>query len=296
MSRDTTPASNRRQSMLEDRIVARFADMTQKQQAIARAILEEDIDVAWTTAHAIGTRVGADATTVVRFAKLLGYRGWVQLRDTVRDEVPRRLTAIEKLADLDGSATLETMIGDVIDRDVRNIQETAMMTSGAVIRQAVDLITAAHAVVVVGLGMEKWLAENLSMQLARTGLSTRSITQANVTGALELASVGEGDVVVALAIRRYIRQTDDVMRSAKEAGATCVAITDSKLAPVAQRADIALVGVDASSVLPHSMTGLLSLTNAIATGVTLSRTEGARSYVSRLDELLHDWDVFDPKL
>jgi DNA-binding MurR/RpiR family transcriptional regulator len=214
----------------------------------------------------------------------------------VREEVPRRLTAIEKLADVDGSATLETMIGDVIDRDVRNIQETAMMTSGAIISQAVDVIARAHAVVVVGLGMEKWLAENLSMQLARTGLPTRSITQANVTGALELASVGEDDVVVALAIRRYIRETDDVMRSAKEAGATCVAITDSKLAPVAQTADIALVGIDGSVVLPHSMTGLLSLTNAIATGVTLSRTEGARSYVSRLDELLHAWDVFDPTL
>jgi DNA-binding MurR/RpiR family transcriptional regulator len=278
---------------LEDRILERFTEMTRKQQGIARVILEEDIDVAWTSAAAIGARVGADATTVVRFAQLLGYGGWVQLRNAVREELPRRLTASEKLADVNESAPLEKAVLEVMDRDVRNVQETIIVTSPAIISQAVEALAAAHAVFVVALGMEIWLADNLAMQLARTGLPVRSVTQAHVGGALELTSLEDGDVVVGLAIRRYTRDTNRMLRSAKDAGATCITITDSKLAPIVGNADIALVGIDASPVLPHSMTGLLSIINAVATGVTLLRAEEARSYVANLDALLHAWDVFD---
>lgn len=280
---------------LEERIVGKFGEMTARQQEIARVILQDRLSAAWASADALGQRVGVDATTVVRFAQFLGYQGWVELREAVRHEVPRLLTAVEKLsneASMHGSH--QTVLRDVVARDMRNVQETAIINSPETIDRVIQLIAGAARVFVVGGGMESWLGDNLAMQLQRAGLDIRRVPEGKVSAALALADAREGDVVLGLALHRYITDAARMLASARNSQAHTVAITDSKLAPAAQMAEIVLVATDDSPILPHSMTGVLSLINVVVTGVTIARSRVARRYVSRVDSLFRDWDLLKP--
>lgn len=277
----------------EERIVAEFPRMTRKQQAIARVLLEEHVDAAFSSAESLGRRADVDAATVVRFAQMIGFAGWVELRQAIRDDVPRLLTAAQKVSGAIGATSgSDDVMSEIVSHDIRNIREMAILNTPETLDRAVQAVIAARTVHIAGLGLESELANILALQLLRIGIPVRRVSLSLAASALDLASAGDADVIIALAVRRYPRDTVRMFEEACRLGARGIAMTDSKVSPLAHKADIVLMATDSAPRLSHSMTGMLSLVNVLVTGVTLAMPERSVRRLSQLDEMFDHMGAF----
>lgn len=271
---------------LDERLLAVLDGLTTKQQRLARVLLDDKVAVAFASAEELGRRAGVDAATVVRFSRRLGYEGFSDLRQAVRSEVPQFLTALDKVRrSLEAHDESEDVVASVFGSDVSNIEQTARLNDASAVDAAIAAIAGAERVFVLGFGVEAPVADLLVHHLMHVGVAAHRSPDSINDAAIDIASVAPRDVVVTVAVWRYLRSTCLLTQAARETGATTIALTDSPASPVAQHADVVLVAATDSPELSHSMTGLVSLANLLATGAALVRPDRTVERLARVDEL-----------
>ncbi len=277
------------QSDLEERIALNFDDLSPKQQALARLILDNRYFASFASAADIGEKAEASAATVVRLCQALGYQGLPDLQDAIRQDLPSYLTAVEKL---ERRLTVPSTNGDLAQRtfalDVQNLQRTANTVAVSSFGQVVDILSNARKIVVVAAGVAAAPAMFLTYSLQVIGLHARTVSEGDVVLAVNLAHISEQDVVVGVGVWRYVLSTVEALATAKAKDAHTVAITDSIVSPLARQADYAFeVGTEG---VAHSlsMTAMMSLINALISEVSLRNPERTRQALQRVDRQFTD--------
>ena len=104
--------------------------------------------------------------------------------------------------------------------------------------------------------------------------------------ARELAGIGPGSVVVVMDTRRYERWVIEAAAQAQGAGASVVAVTDTPLSPLVAGSDAHLLVRVVGAGPFDSLTGALSVVNALAAGVAARAHRGAGRRLRRAEEAL----------
>jgi DNA-binding MurR/RpiR family transcriptional regulator len=105
---------------------------------------------------------------------------------------------------------------------------------------AVDVLASARTVHLVGLRSTFGLVQHFAFYLGWIGRRA-SVLQPGIGDLPEqLMAVSSQDACVAFSFRRYTRDTVDIFKSARAAGARTIALTDSELSPLTEHADLAI--------------------------------------------------------
>ncbi len=277
------------QSDLEERIALNFDDLSPKQQALARLILDNRYFASFASAAEIGEKAEASAATVVRLCQALGYQGLPDLQDAIRQDLPSYLTAVERL---ERRLTVPSTNGDLAQRtfalDVQNLQRTANTVAASSFGEVVDLLSNARKIVVVAAGVAAAPANFLAYSLQVIGLHARTVSDGDVALSVNMAHLTQQDVVVGVSVWRYVVSTVEALSSAKAAGARTVAITDSIVSPLARQADYAFEVATEGVAHSLSMTAMMSLINALIAEVSLRDPERTRQALQRVDKQFMD--------
>jgi DNA-binding MurR/RpiR family transcriptional regulator len=269
-----------------ERIVDDGSALTPAERRVGQVILDDPEVVAFGTVADLAGRAGTSGATVVRFAERIGYRGFVGLQAAVQDEMARRLRpATERIRRPSPSPT--DIAARTLAVELENLQATLGRVDRDAFDRAVALLAARRASVWVlsgqaSLGVATMMAGELAM--LRPGVELVTGPPVAVAGAL--AHVGPDDVVVAIDLPRYDRWLVDAVRRVRSTGAKVVAVTDSRLSPLAEGAAAALA-VAAEGAGPFdSHVGVLGLANALVNGVA---TRLRASATRRLDRVEAAW-------
>src|SRR5207302_10735431 len=87
------------------RIRAHLEELSPNDRLIAQRVLDHPSQAPFETAESLADKAGVSKAAVVRFAVRVGYDGFAQLHDALRDEATARLSAPQE----------ESEAGDVID-------------------------------------------------------------------------------------------------------------------------------------------------------------------------------------
>ena len=112
-----------------------------------------------------------------------------------------------------------------------------------------------------------------------------------VAAAAEIAALDSSDVAVGISFWRYVKATVQEFGQAKAAGATTIAITDSKSSPLAQVADLALIAATSSAELTLSLVAPMSIVNALITAIALERPEQTLERLAQVDHVYKAADI-----
>jgi DNA-binding MurR/RpiR family transcriptional regulator len=276
---------------LEARISGVLPNLTAKQRRLARYMLDNEIDLAFASADDVGRQAGVDAATVVRFSRMLGYDGFADLRDSVRRSVPQFLTAVERVTQWLTRGQSDDVLQAVFAQDVSNLEKTARMNSSETIAQAVDLLGSAPHVICIGHGISGFIADHMAHQLALVGVPMQRPSRSIVDGAIDLSLLSENDVVVVISVWRYLMDTLLLAEGALDRGASIIALTDSRAAPIAAHADVTLTAATETPELSHSVVGLITLTNVLVTGLAVANPERTLACLQRVDEFYQQFAV-----
>jgi DNA-binding MurR/RpiR family transcriptional regulator len=271
-------------SDIQDLIASSFDNLSPKQQALARLIVDNRYFASFASAAEIGEKVDASAATVVRFCQALGFDGLPALQEAIRQELPSYLTAVERL---ERRLTVPAVEDGVAQRtfatDTQNLQRTANSINSENFDAVVEALHSAREIVVVAAGVAASPALFLAYSLQVMGLRARSVLDGDVALSVNMAHITAEDVVIGISVWRYIRSTVDALTEARGKGACTIAITDSIVSPLARQADFAFEVATEGVAHSLSITAMISLLNALIAGVSLHDPERTRRALRRVD-------------
>lgn len=191
----------------------------------------------------LAERCGTSASTVTRLAQQLGFAGYPALRVAVAasasvagawdERVRREFTADTELSEVArGLAAAQA----------RAVRETLAALDLSALDAAAAAVAGAGRVDVFGVSGSAIMAAELRMRLH--GIGVPAWVSADVHEGLTAAALqSAGDVTVGVSHRGTTRETLDVLRRARDAGAITVAITGYPGSPVGEVADHVLTTV-----------------------------------------------------
>jgi DNA-binding MurR/RpiR family transcriptional regulator len=266
---------------VRDRIIDVITELPPAERRVAEVVVDDPKAVAFGTVAEVATRAGSSGPTVVRLAHRIGFAGFVELQDAIRTEFGERLRpAVERIRE----RPVHDAVGRTLSASLDNVHATLDAVDPEAFRLAVELLAARNRQVAVlsgeaTFGIAHAFAADLT--LVRAGVELVSGSEVRVDRSLAL--LDPGDVVVAMDLRRYERWVVAAARAAADAGARLVAVTDSALSPLAERAD-AVFTVEASSPGPFdSHVGTLALANALVAGVAARLRRSATDRLDRIE-------------
>lgn len=257
---------------LRQRIRDRFPTLSPHLQRIARASLEETNAFALNTTPVIAAELGIQPSTLIRFAKELGYSGFSDLQRvfrqrliegqvTVRDEV---LARDEAAAPPDTRATFEACLKahtEAIERLARECDTEAL-------NRAIQIMRQARHIYVAGLRRSRPIADYFHYGMIRGEKACSMLDFSGGMAGPQIATMRSDDVLFAIAFPPYSQPVVDVVLDAHVSGRRIVAMTDSAESPLATYAEVALLlGADTATRL-QPISGAVALVQTIVMAIT----------------------------
>jgi DNA-binding MurR/RpiR family transcriptional regulator len=247
----------------------RYDDMSKSYQRIALYLTQNPNDVAVLSVNAIGTKCGIHASSFVRYAQSLGYKGFKELQavfqrrlSTAAPGFDARVRALE--AELGGAREGELgFLADLVTRDVASLQDLLANMDAAQLAEAARLMEAADTIYLVGQLRSAPVVELLRYVLTMLGKRT-VLLDAGGGLATHMARVARPtDMLFVVSFRFYATEVVNVAEETAGRGVPIVAITDSTLSPYAKTAKIMFAVPEHEYTFSRSLAAPMCLAQAL---------------------------------
>ncbi len=275
------------------RIQEGMSGYSKGQKFIANFILQSYDKAAFMTASKLGKTVNVSESTVVRFAAELGYSGYPSMQKALQERVRSKLTTVQRIEVSRARMGDQDVLTTVMQSDIEKIRLTLEEIDREGFNQAVEDITAARRVYILGVRSSAILSNFLSYYFTFLFDNIVHVDTTSMSEVFEqVMRIGPGDVLIGLSFPRYSRRTVQAMQYAKEQGARVIALTDSQASPLAAIADVALFAKSEMASFVDSLVAPLSLVNALIVAVSRKNEGELPGTFSRLESIWEENGVY----
>lgn len=269
MTHETRPPAT--EEALIKAIAHDFEMLSRQLKAIARHVEQHRSQLGIQSIQEVATLCEVQPSAVVRFAKHFGFTGFTALQKLFRDGLAQQISpsrnyqsrirqAIESGArDLSSAEIAHALIGGGIagmEELQRSLQEPAFEDS-------VNLLAQADSIWLMASRRSFAVSTYLAYALQHTDKRIHHITSSGSMQEGQLRGMRPQDVLIAVSFAPYAEETESIVRQAHVRGARIIAITDSRLSPLARFATCSLL------VQETSVFGFRALTNSMAVAQSL---------------------------
>ncbi len=252
-------------------IHARHDDMSKSYQGIAVYLTQNPNDVAIRSVNSIAETCGIHASSFVRFAQSLGYKGFKELQEvfqrrlsTAAPGFEARIKALE--SELIGGGKAEgniSFLRELVLRDIISLQELLADISSEAMGKAVTLMDKADTIYLVGQLRSAPVVELLRYVLTMLGKRTVLLDASGGLTTHMARVMTPRDLLIAVSFRFYARETVDVAENASAHGIPILAITDSTLSPLAKSARVLFTVPEHEYTFSRSLAAPMCLAQAL---------------------------------
>lgn len=251
------------------------------ERKIADILLEIQGEMASYSATELAARAGVSKATATRLVRRLGFDDYLQMRQQAREakRVGSPLAALPGLIGRGGN------LGVHLEHDVACLVQTLEGLSADLVRRAVDILTAAERVWVVGFRNSHVLAFYGRELLVQVKPDVRLLPTPGQTIAEELSALTDGDAILMLGFQRRPPIIAKILCAAAEASAPVVLLADHSLGSIDKLAQVTLRCISRGSSLFDSYVAPISLLNYLCAGVATALGEAAQARLRRTEQL-----------
>lgn len=226
-----------------DIIQSFYPSLSKGEKKIADYVMAEKDQVIYQTLQEISRSVGVGEATIVRFCHKIGFEGFHDFKLTVAKELP--------------TATIEKDM-DYIEYIAVNLQgaitSTKQIMEQETVEKAVDLICSSRRVFLYGIGTSAHATLDMQSRLLRYG-KTVSVVADSHFQAMTSSVLGEEDLVIAFSLSGYTEDIVDALSIAKSNGTKVITITNHRLSPAAELADVVILSAGKESPIDGGSLG-----------------------------------------
>ena len=266
------------------------------QRLIASYILEHYDKAAYLTASKMGAIVGVSESTVVRFAIELGYDGYPDFQHSLREIIRNRLTSFQRIEVTNNLIGEGNVLDKVLMSDAEKIRRTMEEIDHASFEAAIDRIVTANHIYIIGVRSSSSLAGFLNYNFRMIFDNVKFVQTTSGSEMFEqIMRIREGDVMIAISFPRYSKRIINAVEYARSKKADVVALTDSKISPIASYADQLLIAQSDMASFVDSLVAPLSIINAMIVAVSRKKQDELTERLRTLEEVWDRYDVYDKK-
>lgn len=260
-----------------------YSAMTAAEQRIADYLLKNPHESITFSVSTLARKTDTSEATVVRFAKTLGFTGFLELKSELLKRASHTLASTPRydkiLADAD-----KTVVCAVADLEVSNLSETIQRLDVQAFQDCVSLLKKAHLVYTLGSGMSSFVAKMAAYQLTLLGKRSVALQDSPATFEDQLAlAKPRADVLWIFSYPPYSPSVLNLAKHAQSLGVATLAITDRSQSPIAAHVHPSLCAAN-NNVLPtNSMGAALVLVTALLSQLAKDRLKSSRESSEQLD-------------
>src|SRR5262245_24784504 len=222
-------------------IRALLPDLAPVEQRVAQPVVKDPFGTAMQSISELARSCDTSGTTVVRFCRALGLRGYPELRIALAASAANaRANAVaEPSHDIlpgDEPATIARKIGHA---DARAVTDTVSNLDIGTLVDVVEVLADARRIDIYGVGASGYVALDLQQKLQRIGKPAFAWPDPHMA-ITSAALLGPADAAVALSHTGTTVDTIDALREAASDGAATVAITNFPRSPITMPARFVL--------------------------------------------------------
>jgi DNA-binding MurR/RpiR family transcriptional regulator len=255
------------------------------ERKIADILLEIQREFAAYSATELAARAGVSKATATRLVRRLGFDDYQQMRQWARESAQggSPLAVLPRLA---GRGSL----GAHLDHDVACLTHTLEGISADLARRAIEILTRADRIWVMGFRNSHALALYARELLVQIKPDVRLLPAPGQTVAEELSALAASDAVLMLGFRRRPPILAKVLRTAAAIDAPVVLVADPSVGALDKFARVTLRCLSGGSSLFDSYVAPISLLNYLCAGVAAALGEAAQARLRRTEQLHEELD------
>jgi DNA-binding MurR/RpiR family transcriptional regulator len=263
-------------TLLALRIQEKFDELTRSEQKLAAVLLDHSDDILMFSAKELSLASGVSTATAVRLFRSLGYRDFNEVRLQARQErnlsAPTTALAIPVEPLPSGRATAAIHL----QQEVANLTRTFSALDADHLRQASESLASARRVWIAGLGADAAVARLAWSLFSQARPGVQVLPEDAQSWPSELASMGPGDVLLAIASRPWLNSFHPVLEFCQTARVRLIVTCDpTSQARVERHGGLPLVCHAAQVPHTRSYTSVISMIALLHLAVLERLGEGA---------------------
>ena len=235
----------------EERIHSIRAELSPSHERLAAFLLDSYAHAALLSATELAHQLDVDTGTVVRFSQRLGYRGYPELHDELRQKLRGELL-VEQLDPPDSASAAAASAFELVRQALHLSQRTFPTQDATALLDALDQ---AARIFVLSEGLAKAPAHQFVSWLTAAGYAVQMVAPSSEDLAHFLTGARSADMLLVIEVRSISALTLLAMQEAQRAHLTCGVIVAAASTPIAREADLVLAAYD----MPQPETGLISV-------------------------------------
>ena len=271
-----------------------FDQFTSTQKRFIRYLIDNKYEAPFLSAYEIARHINADSSTLVRFAKSIGYKGYPELQKDLGQLVINEMRysgQLEKAKHYKKSKE-KSIIRVSLNQSYENIIKMLETVNEENIAKFAEMISNARKKVIVANRSSYSIGHFLYFELKKIIPDVVFLCDYDHGYYDIFEDLDERDVVIAICVPRYTNITVDFSQYAAEQGIKVISVTDSRISPLFSISSICILAYNTQSATFHnSNVTLMALVDAIIAHVFDQNREVAIRRLEREEKILNDKKV-----
>lgn len=223
-------------------ITSLLESFTKSERKVAEAVLKDPQQIIYASITDFAENVGVGDTTIIRFCRKLGFKGYQGFKMALAQEVSVTQNKHDVVLneDIEDSDTVDTVIQKLYNNQNQALQETMSLLSSKEVVKAVDLLMESKQIHFYGVGSSGVTALDAKYKFIRIGLPVDCFMDGHIM-AMDATLLTSKDTVVGISYSGSTKDTIHALELAKKAGAHTICITHHARSPITKYADVILL-------------------------------------------------------
>lgn len=215
-----------------------YSSLTKAEKKVADAVLNSPDDALMATVTDLAERAGVGETSVIRFCRKLGFRGYHEFKLSIaQDLVNVPSYSNEEIKPDDDVLTIARKITAKNEMMLKN---TLDLVNAEQLKQAVERMLAADKIYVYGVGSSGITALDLHYRLMRIGMNVEAHRDSHII-AMSASLAKSSELVFGISTSGSTKDLVDPLKIAKANGAATICLTSHMRSPITAHADTVLL-------------------------------------------------------
>ena len=272
-------------------ITNRLDSLTPKAQTLGNYIMQNPSKVVFMTTKELAETCAVSEATVVRFVATIGYRGYSEFQQALKDFVNTGMSLPERV-------TMKGLKEPGLDRfhrgvleELNNLKYMYETIDVETMNQFVEHLDVSENVFITGSRLSYTFAYYLGWSLTKIRKGIHILKGSDSTAIDFLTNAPKNSLVILTAATRYPNELIKLSKLVRRLGHTLLVLTDSSISPVIQFANLSLVVPSRSIPFIGNVSNMLCVIQYMVQELASRKGDTLQKHQEQLEQVYMENDI-----
>lgn len=239
-----------------------YENMTEVEKNIYHYIMDNTLAVSLKTINEVAIELDISKTSLMRFAKNLGFQGYSQFKKTLQEEEILESSPADRMKKLYKSDYVNSA-QKTKNQEIENIDNTLLHVNDVKFNELIELIMSNKKIHTLGWNVASYLADILTFRLRHLGFECCTINRSVIDFDEQIVHIKDGDILIVFDFYKYSKSAERAIKIAKENNVKIIVITDNLSCPLSKYSELVFFCYAKTDLLINSMIGPMFFINLV---------------------------------